>query len=109
MPGLVPGISRFCKRKSRHRERSGAIHFTAERMHGLLRCARNDVESSARRHLATFASRHHGSRIHAARNFFIIFVDGIFTTFIARLFTNTSDAIRENPAMPCVLHAGHAD
>jgi hypothetical protein len=37
-----------------------------------------------------------------ARNFFIIFVDGIFTTFIARLFTNTSDAVGENPAISCV-------
>jgi hypothetical protein len=35
-------------------------------------------------------------------NFFIIFVDGIFTTFIACLFTNTSDAIRENSAIACV-------
>jgi len=34
--------------------------------------------------------------------FFIIFVDGIFTTFIACLFTNTSHAIRENPAISCV-------
>jgi hypothetical protein len=34
--------------------------------------------------------------------FFIIFVDGIFTTFIARLFTNPSDAIRANPVMSCV-------
>jgi hypothetical protein len=37
-----------------------------------------------------------------AKIFFIIFVDGIFTTFIARLFTNTSHAIRENPVMSCV-------
>jgi hypothetical protein len=37
-----------------------------------------------------------------AQNFFTIFVDGMFTTFIACLFTNTSDAIRENPAMSCV-------
>ncbi len=36
------------------------------------------------------------------KNFFIIFVDGMFTTFIACLFTNTSDAIRENPAISCV-------
>ena len=35
-------------------------------------------------------------------NFFIIFVDGIFTTFIAWLFTNAFDAIRENPAISCV-------
>ena len=61
------------------------------------------------RHLVTFASRNRGSRIHKVKNFFIIFVDGIFTTFIARLFTNTSDAIGENPAMSCVSHAGHAD
>ena len=35
-------------------------------------------------------------------NFFIIFVDGIFTTFIEWPFTNTSHAIRENHAMSCV-------
>jgi hypothetical protein len=29
------------------------------------------------------------------KNFFIIFVDGMFTTFIACLFTNASHAIRE--------------
>ena len=34
--------------------------------------------------------------------FFTILVDGIFTTFIARLFTNTSDAIRANSATSCV-------
>jgi hypothetical protein len=36
------------------------------------------------------------------KNFFTIFVDGMFTTFIACLFTNASDAIRGNPAMSCV-------
>jgi hypothetical protein len=36
------------------------------------------------------------------KNFFIIFVDGMFTTFIACLFTNASDATHENPAMSCV-------
>ena len=36
------------------------------------------------------------------KNFFIIFVDGIFTTFIECLFTNTFDAIRENHAISCV-------
>jgi hypothetical protein len=34
--------------------------------------------------------------------FFAILVDGIFTTFIAGLFTNTSDAIRANSAISCV-------
>jgi hypothetical protein len=56
-----------------------------------------------------FAPRNHASRIHTAHQFFIIFVDGMFTTFIACLFTNTSDAIRENGAIACVLHACHAD
>ena len=36
------------------------------------------------------------------KNFLIIFVDGMFTTFIARLFTNTSHAIPENHAISCV-------
>jgi hypothetical protein len=43
------------------------------------------------------------------KNFFSIFVDGMFTTFIGRLFTNASDALNEIRAMSCVLHAGHAD
>jgi len=36
------------------------------------------------------------------KTFFIIFVDGMFTTFIACLFTNASHAIRENPTISCV-------
>jgi hypothetical protein len=36
------------------------------------------------------------------KNFFIIFVDGMFTTFIAWPFTNTSHAIPENHAISCV-------
>jgi len=70
--------------------------------------ARNDVDGSVRKYLTTFTQlasltpRKHGSRIRAARNFFIIFVDGIFTTFIAGLFTNTSHAIRETSAISCV-------
>jgi hypothetical protein len=49
--------------------------------------------SSAKQQVPVFARR---------TNFFIIFVDGIFTTFIAGLFTNTSDAIRENHVASCV-------
>jgi hypothetical protein len=37
-----------------------------------------------------------------ARIFFIILVDGMFTTFIARPFTNVSDALRKNRATSCV-------
>jgi hypothetical protein len=36
------------------------------------------------------------------KNFFIIFVDGMFTTFIAWPFTNVSHAIPENHAISCV-------
>jgi hypothetical protein len=64
--------------------------------------AHNDAESPVRKHLTTFTRRKYGSRIHTTHNFFIIFIDGIFTTFIACLFTNTSDAIRENPSISCV-------
>jgi hypothetical protein len=35
-------------------------------------------------------------------NFFIIFVDRIFTTFIERAFTNAFDAIRELPVASCL-------
>jgi len=42
------------------------------------------------------------SRTHTRINFFIISVHWIFTTFIACLFTNTSDAIRENRTISCV-------
>jgi hypothetical protein len=34
--------------------------------------------------------------------FFTIFVDGMFTTFIARLFTNTSHAFAGFRAISCV-------
>jgi len=39
---------------------------------------------------------------YAHKNFFIIFIDGIFTTFIEWPFTNVSDAIRENSVMSCL-------
>jgi hypothetical protein len=38
----------------------------------------------------------------ASENFFSIFVDRMFTTFIERPFTNAFDAIRETLAMSCV-------
>jgi hypothetical protein len=41
--------------------------------------------------------------------FFIIFVDGMFTSFIACPFTNTSHASAPMRAISCVVHAGHAD
>ena len=43
-----------------------------------------------------------GSRIHIAHNFFIIFVDGMFTTFSECPFTNTPDASVEIRAISCV-------
>jgi hypothetical protein len=37
-----------------------------------------------------------------ARNFFTVFVDGIFTTFIERAFTNTFEAKLQKRAVHCV-------
>jgi hypothetical protein len=57
-----------------------------------------------RRVAAQYDSVHWNAHLIAARAkiFFIIFVDGMFTTFIARLFTNISEALRRNPATSCV-------
>jgi hypothetical protein len=38
----------------------------------------------------------------AWKSSFIIFIDGMFTTFIERAFTNARDARREMPAIACV-------
>jgi hypothetical protein len=43
----------------------------------------------------SIARSHTGTR----KNFFIIFVDGMFTTLIARLFTNISHALTQMHAM----------
>ena len=43
------------------------------------------------------------------KNLFIIFVDGMFTTFIAPPFTKTAHAIKRMCGISCVVHAGHAD
>jgi hypothetical protein len=68
---------------------------------GLLRYARNDVES-----WVAFIERHlfpiTVPVVPHPEIFFTILVDGIFTTFVAPLFTNTSHAIRANGAASCV-------
>jgi hypothetical protein len=53
---------------------------------------------------AQYDSVHWNLHLIAARAkiFFIIFVDGMFTTFIARPFTNVSDALRKNRTTSCV-------
>jgi len=43
------------------------------------------------------------------KNFFIIFVDAIFTTLFERLFTNVFDVIEASPANTCVYRACNAD
>jgi hypothetical protein len=79
-----------------------AIHPSVMPCDGLLRFARNDVDGSVRKRLTTFTWRDHGSRIHPDGKFLLIFIDGIFTTFIEWPFTNVFDAIRENSVMSCV-------
>jgi hypothetical protein len=69
-----------------------AIHSFFAGLDGLLRSARNDVEGSV-------AARSHTGTL---RNFFIISVDRIFTTFSERPFTNPFDATSEIAANPCV-------
>ena len=44
-----------------------------------------------------------------AKNFFIIFVDAIFTILFERLFTNVFDVIAQTPANPCLYPMGNAD
>ena len=54
--------------------------------------------------------RSHGSVVTRARvKFFIIFVDGIFTTSFQRLFTKAFDVILQSAAIACVYRAGNAD
>ena len=48
-------------------------------------------------------------KIAPAKIFFIIFVDGIFTTLFEWLFTNVFDAIVQSPASSCVCRVCNAD
>ena len=43
------------------------------------------------------------------QNFFINFIDGMFTTLLERLFTNALDVIDAKSARDCVCRARHAD
>jgi hypothetical protein len=83
--------SRHCEERS-----DEAIHSFFAGLDGLLRFARNDVEASVTQRCLPH------SRTGTLRNFFIIFVDRIFTTFIERPFTNAFDARSEIAANPCV-------
>jgi hypothetical protein len=97
MPGLAPGIFaclRHCLQQTRSvcaRERCDeAIQSFFLVRDGLpRRCApRNDDERA-------------GSNSHEC-NFFILFVDGMFTTFIERAFTNIFEANAQKSALHCV-------
>jgi hypothetical protein len=48
------------------------------------------------------APRNDGKNAELAKIFFIIFVDGIFTSLFERLFTNSFDAAGVTLANPCV-------
>ncbi|ANW00057.1 hypothetical protein LMTR13_07535 [Bradyrhizobium icense] len=96
MPGLVPGIFVFgaWARAVIARKRSDeAIHTSNTRRDGLLRFAHNDGFN---------AWNSKELRPHARINFFIIFVDGLFTTFVEWPFTKSSHAMLRNHAMSCV-------
>jgi hypothetical protein len=115
MPGLVPGIF-VCRGVDAVIARSEATKqsiyplcdaldcFAALAMTAAAVVHNNEHWNSAR----SLISLERFARA-CAQNSFIIFVDGMFTTFIARLFTNAFDASRKNSAIACVVHAGHAD
>jgi hypothetical protein len=50
-----------------------------------------------------------GHKLRPPENFFIIFVDAIFTTLFERLFTKLFDVTGANPSGCCVYRACHAD
>jgi hypothetical protein len=50
-----------------------------------------------------------GSNPHAAKNFFIIFVDVMFTTLFERPFTKVFDVIGQIAANSCVYLGRNAD
>jgi hypothetical protein len=49
------------------------------------------------------------TNLHAAKNFFIIFVDRIFTTLFERLFTNIFYVTTANAAISWLYRACNAD
>jgi hypothetical protein len=49
------------------------------------------------------------SKFASRKNFFIIFVDAIFTNLLERLFTKVFDVIRANPWSSCLYRACNAD
>jgi len=55
------------------------------------------------------APRNDKVKNHAAKNFFIIFVDAIFTILFERLFTNVFDVIAQTTANHCLYPMGNAD
>ena len=50
-----------------------------------------------------------GSNTRAAKNFFIIFVDVMFTTLFERPFTKVFDVIAQTAAIPCLYLACTTD
>jgi hypothetical protein len=50
-----------------------------------------------------------GTNPHARKNFFIIFVDAIFTTLFERLFTKVFDGTDASSANTCVYRACNVD
>jgi hypothetical protein len=49
------------------------------------------------------------NKIYTPQQFFIIFVDAIFTTLFERLFTKAFDVIGATPANCCLYRACNAD
>jgi hypothetical protein len=59
--------------------------------------------------LVSSALRDHRNKLYTLQQFFIIFVDAIFTTLFERLFTNVFDVNAQTAAKPCLCRACNAD
>jgi hypothetical protein len=108
MPGLVPGIF-VCRVVDAVVARSEATKQSIYPLCHALDCFAALATTAA----AVVYNKEHWNSVRSlvslerfaracAQNSFIISVDGMFTTFIARLFTNAFDVSRKNSAIACV-------
>ncbi|MBR1267646.1 hypothetical protein JQ629_09010 [Bradyrhizobium sp. AUGA SZCCT0222] len=111
MPGLVPGMNVFgpfviasAAKQSIARHNGWMDCFVASLLAMTWKRRFSDFHRNAWGGIASSRSDAGTRNI-----FFIIFVDGMFTTFIALPFTKPSQARQQVRAISCVVHAGHAD
>jgi hypothetical protein len=96
-----------CAAHRRHCERSEAIQLPAC---GAMDCfARNEGENTAHSLRGSSASWNRCNKIYTPQQFFIMFVDAIFTILFERLFTNIFDVTSATAAIACLYRGCNAD